>query len=160
MDKLQVVKAKIEEAYQILISRDLYLFEVDANERSITHKFAEYLQKVFSEWNVDCEYNRNADKVKKVEREPIESDDTDAVTVFPDIIIHHRGTKSNFIIIECKKSTSFSNYNNKDIEKLKAYIEQFKYEYAFQVIFPIGDKLKSYITSSGWIELIDPDNQS
>ena len=38
---------------------DSYLSDVDANERSQTHKIAEYLQQILPEYNVDCEYNRN-----------------------------------------------------------------------------------------------------
>ena len=49
----------LEIALSELIERDSFLFEADANERSITHKLAEYLQAQFQDWNVDCEYNRN-----------------------------------------------------------------------------------------------------
>lgn len=41
------------------LKKDSYLSDVDANERSQTHKIAEYLQQIFPEYNVDCEYNRN-----------------------------------------------------------------------------------------------------
>lgn len=41
------------------LKEDSYLSDVDANERSQTHKIAEYLQQILPEYNVDCEYNRN-----------------------------------------------------------------------------------------------------
>ena len=41
------------------LKEDSYLSNVDANERSQTHKIAEYLQQILPEYNVDCEYNRN-----------------------------------------------------------------------------------------------------
>lgn len=44
---------------KIFLKEDSYLSDVDANERSQTHKIAEYLQQILPEYNVDCEYNRN-----------------------------------------------------------------------------------------------------
>ena len=41
------------------LKEDSYLSDVDANERSQTHKIAEYLQHILPEYNVDCEYNKN-----------------------------------------------------------------------------------------------------
>lgn len=41
------------------LKKDSYLSDVDANERSQTHKIAEYLQQILPGYNVDCEYNRN-----------------------------------------------------------------------------------------------------
>lgn len=40
------------------LKEDSYLSDVDANERSQTHKIAEYLQQILPGYNVDCEYNR------------------------------------------------------------------------------------------------------
>lgn len=42
-----------------LLAEDAYLFEADANERSISHRLALYLEEEFPGWNVDCEYNRD-----------------------------------------------------------------------------------------------------
>ena len=50
---------KVKNAYLQFLKNDGYLLENDVNERSITHKFAVYLENEFSEWDVDCEYNRN-----------------------------------------------------------------------------------------------------
>lgn len=99
---------KLHKSYEKMISREGYLFEIDTNERSLTHKLAEYLQLEFPEWNVDCEYNRNEVDTKKLDsfKRNISSDDTNAVSVYPDIIIHHRGTKNNLIVIEAKKTSS------------------------------------------------------
>ena len=40
------------------LKKDSYLSDVYANERSQTHKIAEYLQQILPGYNVDCEYNR------------------------------------------------------------------------------------------------------
>ncbi len=49
------VLQKVTTAIINLYRSDQELLEVDANERSITHKLAEHIQKEFPEWNVDCE---------------------------------------------------------------------------------------------------------
>jgi len=53
------VKYSVDRALTKLLQNDSLLVELNANERSITHKLAEYLQLEFAAWNVDCEYNRN-----------------------------------------------------------------------------------------------------
>ena len=52
------VKRRVIAAICALYRHDRELLDVDANERSITHKLAEHLQREFPEWHVDCEYNR------------------------------------------------------------------------------------------------------
>lgn len=37
---------------------DKYLLDINVNERTITHKLAEYLGEHIPEFDVDCEYNR------------------------------------------------------------------------------------------------------
>lgn len=144
MEKELVIK-KIIAAYDQLVSKDAHLFEVDANERSITHKFAEYLQQLFQDWNVDCEYNRNGFEAKKLEtfKKVVDSDDTNAVSVYPDIIIHHRGTKDNLLIIEAKK-TSFSG-EDFDIKKLKAYKDDLGYRFAFKITLPTKNYFSEFV---------------
>lgn len=63
---------------------------MNANERSMTHKFAEHLQKYFPGWNVDCEYNRNGvspkllnlSRIQSIVGPSVATDDTEAKTVF------------------------------------------------------------------------------
>ncbi len=51
--------ALIEHALRRFIKEDRYLSELDVNERSQTHKLAEYIQQAMPEYNVDCEFNKN-----------------------------------------------------------------------------------------------------
>lgn len=159
MDKNEV-KDKIYKAYRKLLSKDSHLFEMDANERSITHKLAEYLQNEFTEWNIDCEYNRNGINSKKLNsfKKKIDSNDTNAVTVYPDIIIHHRGTKNNLIVIEAKKSSRDKNLD-KDEEKLKAYLNDLNYKFAFKIEFPVENDFKNVKTDDCYIEEIKTDGK-
>jgi hypothetical protein len=119
------VLEKIKIAIDRLLHLDAYLFETDVNERSISHKFATYLQNEFKGWDVDCEYNRDHHDPKILNLPNISSlevrlDDVQAKTVYPDIIVHHRGTKENLLVIEIKK-TSNPLPNDFDIQKLKEY---------------------------------------
>ncbi len=155
----QEIQSKIYEAYRQLLLNDRYLFGVDASERSLTHKLAEYMQYQFTGWNVDCEYNRDGPEVKSVypweekaeeilreiENEPegrkrnvLLNKLENGLTVFPDIIVHHRGTNENLVIFEVKKS----NYRgiDDDRQKLRVYISELEYKYAFKILLPIGEK--------------------
>ena len=141
------IRKLIECAYQMLIEKDGYLLKVDANERSITHRLAIYLEAKFPEYDVDCEYNRNGIDPKKLNgfKDKVDPDDTNAVTVFPDIIIHRRGKSENIIVIEAKKTSS---RDNNDKEKLLRYKEDLSYKHAYFVRFPVGKDFKNYKCSS------------
>ena len=125
MDEM-IIKEKIIIAIETLFSNDSWLLVKNINERSITHKLAEYMQPLFQNYNIDCEYNgdifsKTAQKrisflidelkqkgIKLTKKEVIKTDSefTDRF-VFPDIIIHKRGkSDNNLCIIEVKKTTS------------------------------------------------------
>jgi hypothetical protein len=131
-----------------------YLFETDVNERSISHKFASYLQEEFEGWDVDCEYNRDHDdpkllKLLKVSTLGVKPDDVQARTVYPDIIVHHRGTEDNLLVIEIKK-TSNQLSNDFDIQKLEEYKRQLGYIYALFLRFNTGGNAVG-VTEERWI---------
>jgi hypothetical protein len=138
---------KISQAFRRLLSKDAPLFIADVNERSMTHRFAMYLQDEFPEYDVDCEYNRNGLAPKRLEnfKESIDSDDSNGVTVYPDIIVHHRRLNDNYIVIEAKKTSST---RGDDLEKLKAYKTELSYKYAYFVRFPVAATFDGYNDSS------------
>jgi hypothetical protein len=53
------MKEKIEhalnEALDTLLKRDAHILKADANERTISHRLAGYLEPYFDGWNVDCD---------------------------------------------------------------------------------------------------------
>ena len=134
------VQRRLYAAYNALLKHDRALLELDANERSLTHKLAEHLQVEFPEWNVDCEYNRKGALPKRLTgiKENVSTDDTCGKTVFPDIIVHHRGTTDNLVVIEAKKSSTVD--GSEDEEKLKAYKGELEYRFAFTVVFPVASR--------------------
>lgn len=128
----------IRSCLQKLRKQDKYLLDKKVNERTITHKLAEYLQEQFLEFNVDCEYNRFDEMPKELElpMDNVNWNDTEAKTVFPDIIVHKRGTqKNNLLVIEIKKSSN-SNPGNFDRKKLKAFLKD-PYNYRFGLFLRI-----------------------
>ncbi len=101
------------------------------NERSIAHKLTNYLQAEFLGWEVDCEHNRNHDNPKTLplQRKKVSNDDLHACTVFPNIIVRHRNTDSNLLVIEIKKSTNTSSASW-DKQKLSAFKKVLGYKFA------------------------------
>jgi len=122
-------KTLVETAVARLLEKDYDLLRRDVNEKAITAKLASYLAPLFSGWDVDSEYNRNLEEVKKLAwKKPGIFD-----LVVPDIIIHKRGTEKNFLVIEVKK-TEKQNRGN-DRKKLVAFKEQLGYENALFLTF-------------------------
>ena len=138
MENSEIIE-KIYIGIKMLFSNDYWLLINDLSEKSITHKLAEYLQILFTDYNVDCEYNgniksENGRKMISILKEELErknllkaneinntDDEIACRLVFPDIIIHKRGTnESNLCIIEVKKSTRDIPFDYDEI-KLKAY---------------------------------------
>ncbi|MFH1941156.1 MAG: hypothetical protein ABIL68_03550 [bacterium] len=117
---LKRVRSLVQNSIQKLINDDADLLDINVNERSISHKFAEYLQQEFLGWNVDCEYNRKMGETKRLNVifNNVTDQDIEAKTVFPDIIVHRRQTDKNLLVIEMKKSGN--NFDN-DVKKLKAF---------------------------------------
>lgn len=127
-------------ALQQLYLLDSHLIHADANERSITHRLAVYLEQQprFHGWHIDCEYNRNQGDIKRLTRRKaasVSSDELDAQTVYPDIIVHKRGSDINLLVIEAKKSNAAS--SDEDIKKLRAFQQQshLRYRYAYAIRF-------------------------
>ncbi|KKN46909.1 hypothetical protein LCGC14_0668140 [marine sediment metagenome] len=150
---IDVIKDKIEYCLQILREKDQDLLDIEVNERTITHKLAEYIQDQFPNYDVDCEYNRyekdtkrirsiknrslDITKLKKYQIEKLIWEDKKALTIYPDIIIHKRKSpNNNLLIIEVKKSS-----NNKgedfDIKKIEELMEP-PYKYKFGLFLRIG----------------------
>lgn len=127
---------KVIQAIQELFKHDAHLFEVNSSERSITHQMAIYLISQFPDYNIDCEYNRDhyVPKTLRLPRSCTRSQSTDGSYVYPDIIVHIRGTPKNYLVIEIKKSTSNVCYTC-DLKKLEAYINELKYDYGLFIRF-------------------------
>jgi len=107
-----IIKGKIREALKLFIAKDKQaLLRVDIYEPTINHRIAVYLEELFPEFDIDCEYNKTLLGKKK---------DMNGKEIRPDIIIHTRMTnEANSVIAEIKKSGKNSKLAKADIEKLK-----------------------------------------
>lgn len=138
---LELVNASLE----AFIARDIHLLKVNAGERSITHGLAEHLRVLFKGWDVDCEYNRDGHDPKKVPLPKRHNPELiENTCVYPDIIVHIRGSKNNLLIIEAKKS---SNRDQDAIEfdriKLRSYIKHLGYQVGLFITLKTDDSLGS-----------------
>ncbi len=135
---LEDVKRRVIAAICALYWHDRELLAVDANERSITHKLAEHLQREFPGWHVDCEYNRVGHDTKRLRCVNVgkpEPDDLEAKTVFPDIIVHRRRTDENLLIMEVKKASGRD--DSGDVKKLKQFTKDPKYWYEYGLLLKL-----------------------
>lgn len=141
-------------AFLALCMVDQHLLKVVANERSVTHRLAVYIEREiaaslkYQNFHIDCEYNRSNTKPKRLHefKRKISSNNTNGVTVYPDIIVHERGTNNNLIVIETKLdryglSCDEDSACTCDRCKLRAYKNELEYKYAFFVVFPTGKNL-------------------
>jgi len=140
----------VSRALSELLFNDYDLLGIDANERSITFRFAMYLQLSFPGWTIDCEYNRDGIEPKRLRHLELYPDieDVEAKTVFPDVIVHRRGTQQNHLVLEFKKSTSRVD-RQIDLLKLRGYKQQLGYEHALFV--EVGTEGQSIITALEWV---------
>src|SRR5262245_34727921 len=109
-----------------------------------------FLQTRLGEWAVDCEFNRDGVDPKKLGHLDIypSDEDTEAKTVFPDVIVHKRGTKENYLVLEFKKSSS-TVAKQVDVQKLQGYKKQLGYAYALFV--KVGTDGQASVLDLEWI---------
>jgi hypothetical protein len=148
----KIIEVLVKQAIDMLFTNDIFLLENDVNERTITHKLAEYIQGAFENWHVDCEYNKNYQNSELLQKnlllprnsKKVDIDDLEAKTVYPDIIVHGRGTDSNLLVMEVKKSTSTQSIDF-DTLKLHQYKKELHYKYALFLILCCGEDLSKKV---------------
>ncbi|SHF10691.1 hypothetical protein SAMN02745148_01791 [Modicisalibacter ilicicola DSM 19980] len=134
----------LDQALQTLIEQDRFLLRKGANERAISFRLALHLQALLPEWNVDCEYNcweKPCHYMKQVVTSTT-SAATEARTIYPDIVVHKRGTAENLAAIEIAKSTNPFGVHQ-DIKKLKAYRSQLGYQLTLLLSIGVDDDIGS-----------------
>jgi hypothetical protein len=153
MRKFEDVERGVKRALDNFLVSESYLLEYDVNERSITHKFAEHLKFEFLDLDVDCEYNKRNKGGNIVPKrlvqgiENVRSDNEHGKTVYPDIIIHNRkNIENNLLIIEAKKESNPEAKNNKDEEKIKAYLEEYHYKFGLFIEFYVKTNYQKHPT--------------
>ena len=137
MKSLEEFLKVLKLALDMLYYKDQYLInhkseqhvkdDEHVSELSISHKLGHYLALLVTEYDVDCEYNRNKDDKKNMGESRIR----------PDIIIHKRGSnENNFVVIEIKPWWNSDNtlYDKKKLEFLTSIDSDFKYKYGLSLL--------------------------
>ena len=122
------VGRRVATALRELLACDNELLRVDASERSVTAALVCHLRSEFLGWNVDHEYNRTASDMKR----------SGGKQVFPDVVIHRRGSGRNLLAVEAKKHCTLRKANE-DLRKLRGFMAMpLHYRYALFIQFGVG----------------------
>lgn len=148
----EIINKALEELYE----KDKYLIQTEpdikdekeyhVSERGIVFRFGIYLNNIMSQiehlkgYHIDTEFNRNINLKKTIPSRPD--------GVYPDLIIHKRGTnKNNLIVIEIKT------WWNKNISEDKIKIKEFMdINGAYKYKFGLSILIKEIKPELNWIE--------
>ncbi|MDP1881556.1 MAG: hypothetical protein Q8K88_01610 [Bradyrhizobium sp.] len=138
---MQTELNKVVAALQEFYAREAFLFEKDLGERTLTHRLAVYLEKQFSGWEVDCDYNRLGERRLRLPHGTIVStDDELGKSVYPDIVVHQREIPNNLLAIEVRKTSNHQPPEH-DRHKLRALTDpHLWFAYAIGVYVVLGKK--------------------
>ena len=120
---------------------EAFLFEKDLGERTLTHRLAVHLEKQFSGWEVDCDYNRLGERRLRLPHGTIVStDDELGKSVYPDIVVHQREIPNNLLAIEVRKTSNHQPPEH-DRHKLQALTDpHLWFAYGIGVYLVLGKK--------------------
>src|SRR5258708_32758360 len=98
---MQTELNKVVAALQEFYARETFLFEKDLGERTLTHRLAVQLEKQFSGWEVDCDYNRLGERTLRLPHGTIVSTDGHlGKSVYPYIAVRPRAIPNNLLPLD------------------------------------------------------------
>jgi hypothetical protein len=138
---MQTELSKVVTALQEFYAHEAFLFEHNLGERPLTHRLAVYLEKQFSGWEVDCDYNRLGERRLRLPHGSIVStDDELGKSVYPDIVVHQREIPNNLLAVEVRKSANHQPLEH-DRHKLRALTDpHLWFAYWIGVFVTLGKK--------------------
>lgn len=95
MDDDEVLARLVTATMPLLANQKLGRLNV--REQAVMHRLARELQPLFPDWDVDADYNRRGDEVKRLQRLGGGQKD-----IRPDILIHIMGEPINLLAVELK----------------------------------------------------------
>lgn len=123
------IKSAVQCAIEKLKSETPCLnFEI--NERATAHRLAVHLENLFTDWNVDCEYNRDLEAIKLI----AETSQTGRSSI--DIVVHRRGQRgrqNNLLAIEIKKKDSDDIADQAKLVGLTSRSHQYQYQFGLYI---------------------------
>ena len=94
------------------------------------------MERLFPEWNVDCEYDRDGQKRKAIEGIADCAQQKKSNNILPDIIVHHRGQEGrehNLLVIELKKDCQADPCDRMKLELLTSLSRPFRYQFGLYI---------------------------
>ncbi|WOH83193.1 hypothetical protein RX327_08630 [Bradyrhizobium sp. BEA-2-5] len=133
--ELNKVIAAVEEFY----AQEMFLLERDLGERTLTHRLAVYVERQFSGWQVDCNYDRLGERTLHLPHGTIIStDDHLGKSIYPDVVVHQREIPNNLLAIEIRKASNHTPLEH-DEHKLRALTDpNVWFAYAMGVLVIVG----------------------
>ena len=130
---------KIIAALKAFYAREVFLFEHDLGERTLTHRLAVQIERQFPDFEVDCEFDRLGPRTLNMPRGSIVStDDHLAKSIYPDIVVHRRSIPDNLIAIEVRKAGNHQPVEH-DRQKLRALTDPHVwFAYGIGVLLTLG----------------------
>jgi hypothetical protein len=117
---MQTELNRLISALQEFYARETYILERDLGERTLTHRLAVLVEKQFSGWEVDCDYDRLGERTMRLPHGTISStDDHLGKSIYPDIVVHQRDIPNNLLAVEVRKASNHQPIGH-DQHKLKA----------------------------------------
>ena len=139
--ELELLQSNIEKAFDLVYKNDEFLITNGLCERCIMFRFAGYLADLYPDYNVDCEYNRHIENVKRIRKDK---------EIFPDVILHTRGVdENNFAIIELKNKTNPDDVGRKNDENTLRALTENKSDGNKDPLYNYGYKFGLAITVCG-----------
>src|SRR5579872_5937156 len=101
--ELDKVVAALKEFYD----REAFILAHDLGERTLTHRLAVCMERQFSGFEVDCNYDRLGARTLRLPHGTIVStDDHLGKSIYPDIVVHQREIPNNLLAIEVRKANN------------------------------------------------------
>lgn len=125
----------VHRAIDSLHAHDETLFNNGADEWSIAHRLAVYLEREIPGWDVDCEYNRQGED-GEVKTNAETGGATDRTR--PDIILHRRGElarESNLLLAELKLWQVADDAKVRESTRPPAGTRLYQYEFGLAITF-------------------------
>jgi len=138
---MQTELAKLVAALGEFYAQEAYLFEKDLGERTLTHRLAVHIERHFSGWEVDCDYDRLGERMLRLPHGTIVStDDHLGKSIYPDIVVHQRAIPNNLLAVEVRKTSNHQPPEH-DEQKLRALTDpHLWFAYQIGVMLVLGNK--------------------
>ncbi len=169
--EIEKLKSKVRTAVNLFIENDSRLLELNVYEPATSHRIAVYLEYLFREYHVDCEYDKHGDGEKNIKtisspnnaREGCEriscktwksyrkekGKEKEIISIRPDIIVHTRRTdENNTVAIEIKKKKECK-YDKAKLRALTCENGEYKYKLGAFIYFPEGKPMVKWFTKRG-----------